>query len=97
MKIAAATAEIMTTTVSREVSSRLGHTDFLSSETVSRRKMTGLILADGWVDMIRALLLEALAMETYLTSRWVLCPRQREQYLLSSMRCGSLRRFFIVV
>jgi hypothetical protein len=47
MKIAAATAEIMTTTVSREVSSRLGHTDFLSSETVSRRKMTGLILADG--------------------------------------------------
>ena len=43
----AATDRAITTTVSLEVSSRLGHTDFLSSPNVSWRKATGLTLPPG--------------------------------------------------
>jgi hypothetical protein len=38
----------------------------------------------------------ARATEDYRTSRWVLCPRQREQYFRNSIRWVSFRRFFIV-
>ena len=87
----------MTTAVSRAVSSRLGQTDFLNSETVSRRKATGLTRppAPGGAGlMLRAGLL---AMRDYLTSRWEVWLRQREQYFRSSSRLGSLRRFLTVV
>jgi hypothetical protein len=93
----AATARAMTTTVNRAVSSLLGHTDFLSSETVSRKKATGLTLPPAPGEIIRAALVDALAIAVYLTSLWAVWPRQREQYLRSSKRLGSLRRFFVEV
>ena len=87
----------MTTIVSRAVSSRLGQTDFLSSERVSRRKATGLtrpVDPDGLSLVLRV---ELLAMRYYLTSRWEVWLRQREQYFRNSSRCGSLRRFLTEV
>ena len=74
----------------------LGHTDFRSSDMTSCMKVTGLTLPiargdiGGWLRVVEALAIG------YLTSRWTLCPRHREQYLRSSMRWVSLRRFLAV-
>ncbi len=68
----AAIARAITTTVNRAVSSRLGHTDFLSSESVSCRKVTGLILPAAPGATGRVPRVDTLAMRFYLTSRWTL-------------------------
>mgnify|MGYP001427596305 CR=1 FL=1 len=59
----------MTTMVSRAVSSRLGQTDFRSSDAVSRRKATGLTRPAAPEEAILGLRVELLAMRDYLTSR----------------------------
>jgi len=64
-------AKAITTMVKREVSSRLGHTDFRNSENVSWRKPTGLTLPPAAGAMIRAPLVDEDLAKGYLTSRWV--------------------------
>lgn len=66
----AAIDRAITTMVNREVSSLLGHTDFLSSDTVSRRKLTGLVLPPAPGEITRDALLDVLANCGYLTSLW---------------------------
>ena len=65
----AAIAKTITTTVNRVVSSRLGHTDFLNSENVSCKKLTGLIFPGVLGETILVPRLETLAINCYLTSR----------------------------
>jgi hypothetical protein len=64
---------------------------------VSRRKATGLTRPVEPEGAIRVLRVELLAIRDYLTSRWEVWVRQREQYFRSSIRCGSLRRFLAEV
>lgn len=92
------TAKTITMAVSRAVSSLLGHTDLRSSDTTSCRNRIGLTrptLRGVIGDWLRCCVF-ARATEDYRTSRWVLCPRQREQYFRNSIRWVSFRRFFIV-
>jgi len=96
-KNAATIDSAITTAVNRDVSSLLGHTDFLSSENVSCKNATGLTLPPDPGEMIRAALLDALAISVYLASLWAVWLRQREQYLRKSKRFGSLRRFLVDV
>ncbi len=87
-------------TVSREVSSRLGHTDLRSSDITSWRNRIGLTrptLRGVMGDWLRCwAFTRAIGAYAYRTSRWLLWPRQREQYLRNSIRWVSLRRFLTV-
>ena len=73
-KTAATIERTITTTVRRAVSSRLGQTDFLSSETVSCRNSTGLtrFAILGVRAVTRAMLLPYLAVPFVATTTWAI-------------------------
>ena len=87
----------ITNIVNRVACSRVGHTTLLSSPMACLKKLGPKPLpnpADGFWGLATRFP-DALAI--YLVSLCDLCCLQRGQYLESSMRCGSLLWFLIVV
>ncbi len=82
-----------TTQVNLITSSRVGQTDFRSSDITSLINLPGLN-PRIWSCPGRRITVEEDRSANYRTSLWILDPRHREQNFRSSNRSGSFRRFF---